>query len=177
MSTSSMLQVNYCTKIEKPTQKVSTLKEFLRSFIEIMKDETVFNELYEIIDHCMQGRETSIAQRVVNQVLCKKRTNGEFRFSAQIGEYDVDNVILDLGSDVNMLPKKTCEMMGKPKLVWSLVQLRLTNQHKIVPISQLTRVIVNIVGVCSVEEFEVIDIMDDSQPYPTLMGLEWDFYN
>jgi hypothetical protein len=54
-------------------------------------------------------------------------TNREFRFNAQIGEYDVDNVILDLGSYVNVLPKNTSEMMGKPKLVWSPVQLRLVN--------------------------------------------------
>jgi hypothetical protein len=42
---------------------------------------------------------------MVNQVLHRKRTNKEFRFSVQIGEYDVDNVILDLGYDVNVLPK------------------------------------------------------------------------
>jgi hypothetical protein len=54
---------------------------------------------------------------VVNHVLHKKRTNGEFRFSAQIGRYDVDNVILDLGSDVNVLPKQTREMIDKPKPV------------------------------------------------------------
>jgi hypothetical protein len=36
---------------------------------------------------------------------------------------------------------------------------------------------VNIDGVCSVESFEFIEIVDDSQPYPTLMGLEWDFDN
>jgi hypothetical protein len=89
----------------------------------------------------------------------------------------VDNVILDLGSDVNVLPKKTWEMMGKPKLVWSPVQLRLMNQHKIVSIGRLTGVPVNIDGVHSVADFEVIEIMDDSQPYPTLMGLEWDFDN
>jgi hypothetical protein len=52
----------------------------------------------------------------------------------------VDNFILVLGFEVNFLPKYTWELMGKPKLVWSLVQLRLANQHKIVPISHLTRV-------------------------------------
>jgi hypothetical protein len=36
---------------------------------------------------------------------------------------------------------------------------------------------VNIDGVCTMEEFEVIDIVDETQPYPTLMGLEWDFDN
>jgi hypothetical protein len=36
---------------------------------------------------------------------------------------------------------------------------------------------VNIDGVHSVEYFEVIEIMDDNQLYPTLMGLEWAFDN
>jgi hypothetical protein len=35
----------------------------------------------------------------------------------------------------------------------------------------------NIDGVCNMEDFEVIEIVDDSQPYPTLMGLEWVFDN
>jgi hypothetical protein len=53
-------------------------------------------------------------------------------------------------------------MMGKPKLVWSLVHLRLTNQHKIIPIGCLIGVPVNIDGVSSVTNLEVIDIMDDN---------------
>ena len=32
---------------------------------------------------------------------------------------------------------------------------------------------VNIDGVHNVAYFEVIEIVDDSQPYPDLMGLEW----
>ena len=69
---------------------------------------------------------------MVNQVLRTKRTNEEFRFNAHIGEYDVVNIILDLGSDVNVLPKKMWEMMGQIELIWSLFQLNLVNQHKIV---------------------------------------------
>jgi hypothetical protein len=68
-------------------------------------------------------------------------------------------------------------MMGKPKLVWSPGHLRLANQHKIVTTSRLTGVPMNIDGVCSVAYFEVNEIVDDSQPYPTLMGLEWEFDN
>jgi hypothetical protein len=85
----------------------------------------------------------------------------------------VDNDILDLGYYVNVLPKNTCEMMGKPKLIWSLVQLRLTNKHKIVPIGRLIGIPMNIDGVHSVAHFEVIEIVDDSQPYPTFMRLKW----
>jgi hypothetical protein len=125
----------------------------------------------------LKERTVPTKRKVVNQLLRKKRTNGEFRFSAQIGEYDIDNVILDLGSDVNVLPKKTWEMMGKPKLAWSPIQLRLENQYKIVPIGRLTRIPVNIDGVCNVTDFEVIEIVDENQPYPALMGLEWAFDN
>lgn len=46
----------------------------------------------------------------------------------------MDQVILDLGSDVNVLPKQTWEPMGRPVLQWSLIQLRMVNQQKIIPI-------------------------------------------
>jgi len=135
------------------------------------------SRLYEMIDHCKRRMETPNSQRMVNQVLRRKQTNEEFRFNAQFGEYDVGIIILDLGSNVNVLPNKIWELMKKPKLVCSLIQLRLANQQKIVPIGWLKGVPVNINGVCSVVEFEVIDIVDEIQPYPTIMGLEWDFDN
>jgi hypothetical protein len=78
MSTSFVPQINDCVALEKPTGKVSTLKEFLRSCVEFMRDETPLNALYEMIYHCTQGRETSISQMVVNQVLRRKMTNREF---------------------------------------------------------------------------------------------------
>jgi hypothetical protein len=67
--------------------------------------------------------------------------------------------------------------MGKPKLVCYSIQIRLANQHKIISIVHLTGLLVNIDEVYSVVDFEVIEIVDDSQPYPTLLGLEWDFDN
>jgi hypothetical protein len=60
-------------------------------------------------------------------------------------------------------------MMRKTNLIWSPIQLRLTNQHKIVLIGRLTGVHVNIDGVHSVAYFEVIKIVDDIQPYATLV--------
>jgi hypothetical protein len=50
----------------------------------------------------------------------------------------MDNIIMDLGSDVNVTPRKTWEMMGQPKLIWSLIQLILANQHNIIPVGRLT---------------------------------------
>lgn len=39
----------------------------------------------------------------------------------QISEYEMDQVILDLGSDANILPKQTWERMDKPTLQWSSI--------------------------------------------------------
>jgi hypothetical protein len=47
------------------------------------------------------------------------------------------------------------------------------NQHNIVPIGQLIGVPVNIDGMHIMADFEVIEIVDDIQPYPYLMGMEW----
>jgi len=47
---------------------------------------------------------------------------------AEIGEYKMDQVILELGSDVNVLPKQTWECKGRPTLQWSPIQLRMANQ-------------------------------------------------
>jgi hypothetical protein len=89
----------------------------------------------------------------------------------------MDNIILYLGSDVNVIPRQMWEMMGNSKLVFSIVQLRLENQHNIIPIGRLVGLPMNIDGLCSVANFEVIDIMDNSQSYPVLLGLDWAFYN
>ena len=35
------------------------------------------------------------------------------QLTVQIGEYEMDQVILDLGSDANVLAKQTWERMGK----------------------------------------------------------------
>ena len=78
-----------------------------------------------------------MVEKDVNQVSKKQRTSREFRINAHIGEYDIENIILDMGSDVNVMPKKTWEIMGKPKLVWSPIALKIANQQKIIPFGRL----------------------------------------
>ena len=47
--------------------------------------------------------------------------------NAHIGDYDMNFIILDLGLDVNILTRKTWEIMGSHRFVWSQVKLRLAN--------------------------------------------------
>jgi hypothetical protein len=67
--------------------------------------------------------------------------------------------------------------MGKPKLVWSPIHISLVNQYILYHIGRLEQVEVNIEGVNMEVDFEVIDIMDDSVPYPVLLGNDWAFDN
>ena len=61
--------------------------------------------------------------------------------------------------------------MGKPTLEWSPIQLRLSNQQKIMPLGRLPSVPVDIDGVSTLADFEVIEIIDDRNPYPALLGI------
>ena len=50
------------------------------------------------------------------------------QLTVQISDYEKDQFILDLGLDVNALPKKTWQCTGEPKLEWSTIQLHMANQ-------------------------------------------------
>ena len=85
--------------------------------------------------------------------------------------------MLGLRSDVNILPKKTWEALGKPRLTYSPIQLRMENQYCIFPIGRLESMQIYVAGVKLVADFEVIDIMGDKEPYPMLLGIDWAYDN
>ena len=67
--------------------------------------------------------------------------------------------------------------MGKPKLIYSPIRLRIANQQAVIPFSRLEHLPVDIDEVRTFVDFEVIEIVDDSCPYPALLGIDWDFNN
>ena len=46
-------------------------------------------------------------EKKVNQVRKKFKTGSELRMTMQIGDYDMDYIILNLGSNINILTRKT----------------------------------------------------------------------
>lgn len=96
------------------------------------------------------------------------------RITTQIRDYELDQVILDLGFDANVLPKKTWQWMGKLKLEWSPIELRMENQQKIIPLGRLPKFMVDIAGARVLADFELIEIVEDADPYPPLLGLDWE---
>jgi hypothetical protein len=72
---------------------------------------------------------------------------------------------------------QTWAWMGKNKLIYSPINLRMDNQLAVSPFGRLEHVPMDIDGVRTFVDFEVIEIVDDSCPYPTLLVIDWDFNN
>jgi hypothetical protein len=161
----------------QPMGQVSTIKGFLQSCVKVLSDPSSVKILQNILEKCSIETEGKLEPKTVNHLHTRRRTSREFRLNANIGDFNMGDIILDLGSEVNVLPKKTWQCMGEPTLGYSPVQLKLANQHRVLPIGRLKGVTVDLDGVCTKEDFEVIEIVDDTTPYPTLLGLDWAFDN
>ena len=85
----------------------------------------------------------------------------------------MDQVILDLGSDANVLLKQNWQRMGETKLEWSTIQLFMANQQNIIPLGRLSKIVVDFAGVKVWADLEVILIVEDADPYLALLGLDW----
>jgi hypothetical protein len=72
--------------------------EFLYTCINLIKYERVVHEVQHLIKQYEIGRIYPMLSRDVNQVYRKIRTRKELHLSAHIGDYDVEDVVLDLGS-------------------------------------------------------------------------------
>jgi hypothetical protein len=94
----------------------------------LIKDENSIQELQNLIRQYEIGRVDPLLNKAVHQLSKKRRTNKELHLNAQIGYYDIDYVVLDLGSEFNVMTKQTWALMGKTKLIYSPIRLRMANQ-------------------------------------------------
>jgi len=95
----------------------SMITTFLETCMKLLHDSKVVKGLHELINRCA-GKDSDTGGLCIVRNLGnnKARTRREMRLTVQTGEYEMDQFILDLGSDVNVLPKQTWERMGIPVL-------------------------------------------------------------
>jgi urease gamma subunit len=86
---------------------VSKLMEFLCTCINLIRDKRVVQELQNLIKQYELEKIYPLLNKSVHQISKKRRKNKELHLNAQIGRYDIDYVVLDLGSEVNVMKKKT----------------------------------------------------------------------
>lgn len=104
------------TNQEHTSDQVSNLRNFLGSCVKLLNDKNSLKVLHNLLEKCNYGEE---GVKRVNQVQKKRRTNREFKLNDNIRDFNMGDIILDLGSEVNVLLKKTWEAMGEPQLGYS----------------------------------------------------------
>jgi hypothetical protein len=160
------------TREDHPSEKVINIRNFLVSCLKLLNGQTSIQELQSLLEKCNPEEEMKLEKKIVNHVHRKTRTNREFRLNTNIVYFNMGDIILDLGYEVNVLPKKTWECIGEPTLGYSPIQLKLANQHRVIPIGRLKCTPMDLDGVFTMEYFEVIDIVDNTTPYRTLFRLD-----
>jgi hypothetical protein len=88
-------------------KEVSKLVSFLYTFIELIKDEKAIQELQNLVRQYEIGKVYPLMNKAVHQLSKKRRKNKYLHLNSHIGEYDIDYVVLDLGSEVNVMTKQT----------------------------------------------------------------------
>jgi hypothetical protein len=171
--------------MRQPEQSQNVVNLWFQLFSDILGNDQLTEKLHNAL-YLVLGMEESPGARIMTNLPEKNtqrvqrrkiQTGKEFRLAAQLDEFEIKDVMLDLGSDVNILPKKTWEALGKPQLTYSPIQLRMANQYCIFPIGRLENVEIDVAGVKTVADFEVIEIMGDKDPYPALLGIDWAYDN
>jgi hypothetical protein len=94
---------------------------FLHSCVKILNDPSSIKVLKNILERCGIKEEGNLEQKIVYHLHTRRRTNREFRLKANIGDFNMGDIILDLGCELNVLPKKTWQCMGETTLGYSHV--------------------------------------------------------
>jgi hypothetical protein len=112
---------------------VRKLMEFMYTYVKLIQDKGIVQELQYLIKQYELGKIDPLLNREVHQNGQRRRKNKELHLNAQIGEYEINYVVLDLGSEVNVMMKYTWALMGKPKLIYSPIRLCMANEQAVIP--------------------------------------------
>lgn len=90
----------------------SFLTTLLKTFMKLLRDQKVVEGLQEFIENFSSQIKIPSEQCTMRKLAKhKKWTRRKMSLTAQIGEYEKDKVILDLGYDANGLPKMAWKRM------------------------------------------------------------------
>lgn len=90
-----------------------------------------------------------------------------------VNGYNIPQVVVDFGSQVNVLLRSTWIKIGRPQLQELGIYIRLEDQGLIAPIGVLKKAKTSIMAITTMIDYEVIDIQDKQHTYPTLVGRPW----
>jgi hypothetical protein len=90
----------------------------------------------------------------------------------RIGDFNID-CILDEETQVNIMPERTWEAIGKPVMIPSLGGTSLFRGNLVNLCGRLARIPMTVNGTSTEEDFEIIKFVEDSTSFTMLIGKPW----
>ena len=94
------------------------------------------------------------------------------KIEERIGDFDIE-FTLDEEAQVNIMPERTWESIGKPSMIPSLGGTSLFREKLVNLCGRLTRMPMTVNGTSTEEDFEIIKFVEDSAPFTMLIGKPW----
>jgi hypothetical protein len=91
---------------------------------------------------------------------------------ARIRDFDIDCVLYE-ETQVNIMTKRTWELLGKPAMTPSLGGIGLFRGKMINLCRKLTQISINVNGTLTEEYFEIIKFIENNTPFIMLLGKCW----
>jgi hypothetical protein len=85
----------YQTNKEQPSEQLSNLRNFLGSCVKLLNDINSLQIFQNQLEKCHPKEE---GVNTMNRVRKKRRTSQEFMMNSNIGDFNMGDIILDLGS-------------------------------------------------------------------------------
>ena len=93
------------TRPYEKSESTELVRSFLQNCLKLLRDERALLEIQTLIDRCEQSTPIVVVNRAVHQIKKYIWIGREMRLNAQIGDYEMDEVISDLRYEVNVLTK------------------------------------------------------------------------
>jgi hypothetical protein len=133
----------------------------LDEFLQLLKEKQSVGRLIDLLSILREYKEEKIPIKSLHQLSQEAQTNDfDPQVDLEIDKNLIKQVIVDFGSQVNILPRETWVRLGKPPLQPTMNFLKLADHRFIEPIGTLKSVITSIMGILTRVDFEVINLVE-----------------
>ena len=138
---------------EKEKSKSHTIKEILH----LLSNEKVAQRLVDVLSILKEESNTPKIGKNIAYMRSSTQSDFDPEVDLQINEFLIPTVVLDFGSQVNILTKSTWEKLGRPQLVKSDYYLKLADQGLIEPLGICKNIESTIMRISVKIDFKVIE--------------------
>ena len=144
-------------------------EDIIQEFLQLLQENQLVDRLLELLNILKEYKEGQRPSKDVRKLSYKHKYYDPW-VDLEINEVSIKQVVVDFGSQVNILPRETWIRLGQLSLAPTLNYLKLADQRLIEPIGILINVDTQIMGIPTQVDFEVIDLFEEMPTYSTLVN-------